>query len=56
MTFYTLFQLGQALAQNFGTLIVTRFLSGFFAVAPLTNSGGDLPKSSVTFCVVTPRI
>ncbi|KAF8960814.1 MFS polyamine transporter [Flammula alnicola] len=40
MVLYTLFILGQALAQNIETLLVTRFLSGFFAVAPLSNSGG----------------
>jgi hypothetical protein len=40
MTGYTLFILGQALAPNIETLLVTRFFSGFFAVAPLTNSGG----------------
>lgn len=37
---YTIFILGQALAQNIETLLVTRFISGFFACAPLTNSGG----------------
>ncbi|KZV63930.1 MFS polyamine transporter [Peniophora sp. CONT] len=40
MTCYTLFILGQALAHNTATLLVTRFLSGFFACAPLTNAGG----------------
>ncbi|KIL54517.1 hypothetical protein M378DRAFT_174194, partial [Amanita muscaria Koide BX008] len=40
MVLYTLFHLGQALAPNIQTLLVTRFLSGFFAVAPLTNSSG----------------
>ncbi|KAF9458424.1 multidrug transporter [Collybia nuda] len=40
MVAYTLFHLGQALAPNIQTLLVTRFLSGFFAVAPLTNCGG----------------
>ncbi|KAF8154437.1 MFS polyamine transporter [Crassisporium funariophilum] len=40
MIMYTLFHLGQALAQNIETLLITRFLSGFFAVAPLTNCGG----------------
>jgi MFS transporter, DHA1 family, multidrug resistance protein len=40
LTAYTLFHLGQALAQNLPTLLVTRFLSGFFASAPLTNAGG----------------
>ncbi|KIM38587.1 hypothetical protein M413DRAFT_447793 [Hebeloma cylindrosporum] len=40
MLAYTLFILGQALAPNIETLLVTRFFSGFFAVAPLTNSGG----------------
>ncbi|EMD32362.1 hypothetical protein CERSUDRAFT_108809 [Gelatoporia subvermispora B] len=37
---YTLLHLGQALAHNIETLLVTRFLGGFFAVAPLTNCGG----------------
>lgn len=40
MVSYTIFILGQALARNIETLLVTRFLSGFFAVAPLTNSSG----------------
>ncbi|KAJ7100940.1 MFS polyamine transporter [Mycena belliarum] len=40
MTLYTIFHLGQALAQNIQTLTVTRFLDGFFAVAPLVNAGG----------------
>lgn len=40
MTIYTLFHLGQALAPNIQTLLITRFLGGFFAVAPLTNAGG----------------
>ncbi len=42
LTAYTLFHLGQGLAQNMTTLLVTRFLSGFFACAPLNNSGGVL--------------
>ncbi|KAL6304110.1 MFS polyamine transporter [Sparassis latifolia] len=37
---YTILHLGQALAQNIETLLVTRFLGGFFAVNPLTNCGG----------------
>ncbi|OBZ78053.1 putative transporter mfs2 [Grifola frondosa] len=37
---YTILHLGQALAKNIETLLVTRFLGGFFAVAPLTNCGG----------------
>jgi len=40
MTCYTLFHLGQALAPNIQTLLVTRFFAGLFAVAPLTNCGG----------------
>ncbi|KAJ2916645.1 hypothetical protein MD484_g3772, partial [Candolleomyces efflorescens] len=40
MVLYTIFHLGQALAKNIETLLVTRFISGFFACAPLTNSGG----------------
>ncbi|KZS90135.1 MFS polyamine transporter [Sistotremastrum niveocremeum HHB9708] len=37
---YCLTILGQALAPNIATLMVTRFLSGLFASAPLTNCGG----------------
>ncbi|KAI0296924.1 MFS polyamine transporter [Multifurca ochricompacta] len=37
---YAIFQVGQARAQNIGTLLVTRFLGGLFACAPLTNAGG----------------
>ena len=48
MVCYTLFHLGQALAPNIETLLITRFFSGFFAVAPLTNCGG---KHFVTWCV-----
>ncbi|KAJ7100947.1 MFS polyamine transporter [Mycena belliarum] len=40
MIMYTILHLGQALAQNIQTLLVTRFLGGFFAVAPLVNAGG----------------
>ena len=40
MVLYTLFHLGQALATNIQTLLITRFFAGFFAVAPLTNAGG----------------
>ena len=40
MLFYCLLILGQAKATNIETLLVTRFLSGVFASAPLTNSGG----------------
>ncbi|KAI0061389.1 MFS polyamine transporter [Artomyces pyxidatus] len=40
LTLYTLFHIGQALAHNMQTLLITRFFSGFFACAPLTNSGG----------------
>ncbi|KAF8638639.1 hypothetical protein AX17_002064 [Amanita inopinata Kibby_2008] len=40
MVSYTLLHLGQALAPNIQTLLITRFLGGFFAVAPLTNCGG----------------
>lgn len=40
MTLYTLFHLGQGLAKNMQTLLVTRFFVGFFAVAPVTNCGG----------------
>ncbi len=40
MTCYTLFHLGQALAQNIQTLMICRFFTGFFAVSPLTICGG----------------
>jgi DHA1 family multidrug resistance protein-like MFS transporter len=40
LSVYTLFHLGQALAQNMATVIITRFFAGFFACAPLTSSGG----------------
>ncbi|KAH9476296.1 Ascochitine biosynthesis cluster MFS transporter [Psilocybe cubensis] len=40
MIAYTLCILGQALAKNMATLLVTRFLSGFFAVGPMNNAGG----------------
>ncbi|TFY75862.1 hypothetical protein EWM64_g8151 [Hericium alpestre] len=40
LSLYTLFILGQALAHNTATLLITRLLSGFFAVAPLTMAGG----------------
>ncbi|KAF5371182.1 hypothetical protein D9758_004213 [Tetrapyrgos nigripes] len=39
---YTLFILGQALAPNIQTLLITRFFSGFFGVTPLTVGGGIL--------------
>ncbi|THH13906.1 hypothetical protein EW146_g6361 [Bondarzewia mesenterica] len=37
---YTIFHIGQALAHNIQTLLVTRFLSGFFACSPLVIGGG----------------
>lgn len=37
---YTILHLGQALAQNIETLLITRFLGGFFACAPLSNCAG----------------
>ncbi|CDO78123.1 hypothetical protein BN946_scf184725.g2 [Trametes cinnabarina] len=40
LVLYVLFHLGQALAHNMATLLVTRFLTGLFACAPLTNCGG----------------
>ncbi|KAI9457481.1 MFS polyamine transporter [Lactarius psammicola] len=40
LSIYTVFHLGQALAQNMETVIITRFFAGFFACAPLANSGG----------------
>lgn len=38
--FFFIFQLGGALAPNIETVLVVRFLTGFFGSAPLTNSGG----------------
>jgi len=40
LTALTLLYLGQSLAPNIQTLLVTRFLSGVFGVAPLSNCGG----------------
>ncbi|TFY79171.1 hypothetical protein EWM64_g4840 [Hericium alpestre] len=40
LALYTLFILGQALAHNTATLLITRLISGFFASAPLTMAGG----------------
>jgi MFS transporter, DHA1 family, multidrug resistance protein len=40
LAIYTIFHLGQACANNMTTLLVTRFICGFFAVAPLTNGIG----------------
>ncbi|KAI0711743.1 MFS polyamine transporter [Earliella scabrosa] len=37
---YVLFHLGQALANDIATLLVTRFFTGVFACAPLTICGG----------------
>lgn len=37
---YTILHLGQALAPNMASMLITRFLGGFFACAPLVNSGG----------------
>ena len=37
---FALFQIGDALAQNFATVIVIRFLAAVFASSPLTNAGG----------------
>lgn len=37
---FILLSLGQSLAQNAQTLFITRFLSGLFSAAPLSNGGG----------------
>ncbi|KAJ7574548.1 MFS polyamine transporter [Mycena floridula] len=42
LSLYSLLHLGQALAKNTQTLLITRFFAGFFAVAPLTISGGTI--------------
>jgi MFS transporter, DHA1 family, multidrug resistance protein len=59
---YTLFHLGQGLAKNMATVLVTRFLCGFFACASLNNCGGILndlwdaarrvPASSLLFATI----
>ncbi|KAG7099111.1 hypothetical protein E1B28_000984 [Marasmius oreades] len=36
---YMMFQIGAALAHNTATILITRFLGGVFAAAPLANSG-----------------
>jgi len=43
-TLYTLTQVGNALVPNTAALLIFRFLGGFFAAAPLTNSGCAFPK------------
>ncbi|TBU28211.1 MFS general substrate transporter [Dichomitus squalens] len=40
LAIYVILHLGQALAHNMQTLLVTRFLTGVFACAPLTIAGG----------------
>ncbi|KAI9434586.1 MFS polyamine transporter [Lactarius indigo] len=40
LALYILFNIGQVRANNMTTLLVTRFLCGFFAAAPLTNGIG----------------
>lgn len=40
MLVYMLFQLGPALATNIETVLISRFIAGTFAAAPLTNCGG----------------
>ncbi|KAJ7171197.1 major facilitator superfamily domain-containing protein [Mycena filopes] len=40
MSMYTILHLGQALAKNIETLLITRFLAGVFGVAPLVSGGG----------------
>jgi len=37
-----IFQIPVALAPNIGTVIVCRFIGGFFGAAPLTNTGGTV--------------
>ncbi|KAK0543641.1 hypothetical protein OC846_006341 [Tilletia horrida] len=40
LLFYTGWNVGCALSQNTASILIFRFLSGTFAAAPLTNSGG----------------
>lgn len=44
--FYTLTQVWSTLAANTPTLLASRFIGGFFAAAPLTNSGYVVLPSS----------
>lgn len=37
-----IFQIPVALAPNIGTIIVCRFIGGFFGSSPLTNTGGTV--------------
>ena len=37
---FSIFNVGQVLAQNIGTLLVTRFFASLFGCAPITNVGG----------------
>ena len=37
-----IFQIPLALAPNIGTILVCRFIAGFFGSAPLTNTGGTV--------------
>jgi hypothetical protein len=40
MSIYTILHLGLALAKDIQTILVMRFLGGFFGVAPPVNAGG----------------
>ncbi|KAF9269101.1 MFS polyamine transporter [Marasmius fiardii PR-910] len=40
MSCFTLFHLGQGLAKNIESFLITRFFCGFFGVSPFTVSGG----------------
>jgi MFS family permease len=42
LTIFILFTIGKALAPNYGSAIVFRFLVGFFGAAPLTVGGGTV--------------
>ena len=47
MIVFTLLHLGQSLAPNIQTLLVTRFLSGVFGAGPLSTWGGMSIESSL---------
>lgn len=49
MSGYTLIFLGAALAKNIETVLVLRFFSGAFGVAPLITSGGMLYSTNLYF-------
>lgn len=52
MCSYTILFVGQGVATNIQTVLILRFFSGAFAVAPLITSGGMLLVSLVDFDLI----